>query len=366
MGWLLCAAVPVWLTAGLIRADEAMVCVALVYALVLVGAWCAGLLHARQLAFDLQMPRHAVAGQPFRFRLYVRNEARFLPVWRLRVEVTVENAEPLIGEALWIPPGGCVTMDLETACQRRGLVRALPLTWETDFPFGLMQGSQEKNLPVDLVIRPRPLWPWHHDHPGSHGMRSGMTDRPAIAAGDGEPRGMRFWRAGDKPRAINWAATLRSLARGASWMVREADPLVNGGAGYTVVFHSYGGGRALIRPGHFEHALRHVAGLLKRLCAEGQRVRLVADFNQWVPWDCHNAQSLSRVMDLLAGASRAVGTEAHELTRALEAVPAQEGIIVLSDFPRSAWQGAVPASAARAWSPPEKTTRRPSRKEYRP
>ena len=108
----------------------------------------------------------------------------------------------------------------------------------------------------------------------------------------------------------------------------------------------------MIRPGRFEEALSHAAGVITNLCAEGRSVRFVADFHDWMPWDCRSGRALARCLDALASARRATATEAHELTSALEDIDARDGIIVLSDFPATAWQKAVPASAARAWMPP--------------
>lgn len=249
-------------------------------------------------------------------------------------------------------------IDLQTMITSRGVVDKLDVHCESEAPLGLMRSRRNICLSVDLVIRPKPVWPWRNHHHGDRGYRGGETFLSGGWGEYGELKGLRQWKGGDKPQKIVWPATLRSIACGSSWLVREYDPPVDGWAGYTVVFHSYGGGGALIRPGRFEEAMSHAAGVISILCAEGFRVRLVADFHDWVPWDCRSGRPLARCLDALASAQRAIGTEAHELTSALEDVDARDGIIVLSDFPAIAWQEAMPASAVRAWMPPVSDTSR--------
>lgn len=266
------------------------------------------------------------------------------------------KVRPLVlagGEAsiAWVPAKDASVADLEAMVEKRCEIRSLHIDWTTDAPFGLMTTQRSMEIPTAMLVRPKAAWPWKNHQRGAWGARTADASRTAGWGEWGEPRGARPWRSGDRAKNIIWPASLRSIARGSEWMVRESDPPMEGWASYTVVFHSHGGGGVLIRPESFEQALSHVAGVVRNLISEGRHVRFVADFNDWHPWECRDGHSLARLLDFLATAKRVAGTEAHEIARVLEEVKPEEGIVVLSDFPVRAWRSAVPVRARRAWLP---------------
>lgn len=251
----------------------------------------------------------------------------------------------------WVPAKDAAVADLEAVVEKRCEIRSVRIEWTTDAPFGLMTTRRSMEVPAVLLVRPKAAWPWKNHQRGAWGARTADASRTAGWGEWGEPRGSRTWRSGDRAKHIIWPATMRSLARGSVCMVRESDPPMEGWASYTVVFHSHGGGGVLIRPDSFELALSYVAGVIRNLITEGRSVRFVADFNEWRAWECRDGHSLARLLDFLATAKRAAGTEAHEIARVLETVKPEEGIVVLSDFPVKSWRSAVPESARRAWLP---------------
>jgi hypothetical protein len=63
-------------------------------------------------------------------------------------------------------------------------------------------------------------------------------------------------------------------------------------------------------------------------------------------------------LDHLALVGRATDTEAHEVTKVLESVKPEDGIVVISDFPLKWWRTLVPDCARRAWLPDAATGKR--------
>jgi hypothetical protein len=350
-GWAVLLSAPAFVMAGLIRTDPAMVSVGLIAGAAVVLAYGFARRHGRNLTFQVILPPHVEAGRRFVCRICVWNTSRWCDVWRLRLRV-----HPLVledGEAslAWVRAKDAAVADVEALVEKRCRIHSVRIEWSTDAPFGLMMTRRSVDVPTAMLVRPKATWPWKNHQRGACGARTADASRTAGWGEWGEPRGARPWRSGDRAKHILWPATMRSLARGSVWMVRELDPPTEGWASYTVLFHSHGGGGVLIRPDSFEQALSHVAGVVKKLISEGRTVRFVADFHDWRPWKCRNGHSLSRLLDDLATAERVAGTEAHEIARVLEAVGPEEGIVVLSDFPVKSWRSAIPECARRAWLP---------------
>jgi uncharacterized protein (DUF58 family) len=160
--------------------------------------------------------------------------------------------------------------------------------------------------------------------------------------GIGEWRGLRERRGGDGLRRIAWAASLRSEAAGGAILVREDEPPGSQAEGCLVVFHSYGGAGDLIRPDLFEKALSLLCGALGSLVGFGMPVRWIADFNGWEEGVLKTRRQLAGVRESLLSVKRASGTEAHDLIAALARAREQECVVVISDMPRSGWEGFVP------------------------
>lgn len=357
-GWALGLSALAFLVAGLIRKDAAMMSVGVIAAAAVMLAWLFARIHGRHLDFQMSVPPHVEVGRRFVCRVCVWNSSRWCDVWRLRIHVHPFVPTEEEGLVSWVAVKGVAVVDVEVVAEKRGSLRAARIEWRADAPFGLMVVQRSAEVPISLLVRPRALWPWKNHQRGVWGARTADASRTAGWGEWGETRGARPWRSGDRAKHILWPATLRSVARGSVWMSRESDPPREGWASYTVVFHSFGIGGALIRPESFELALCHIAGVVKNLLTEGRRVRVLADFNDWRPWDCSDGHSLSRLWNHLATVQRAVGTEAHELARVLESIKPCEGIVVLSDFPLSCWESAIPEAARRAWLPDAASGRR--------
>jgi uncharacterized protein (DUF58 family) len=349
---------PAFCLAGLIRKDPAMVSVGLIAGVAVLFAFLFARRHARQLSFQVCLPPHVEAGRTFLCRVCLWNTSRWCDAWRIRLRMRPFLCVDGNAEVAWVRANDAAASDFEVMVEKRCVIRSLRIEWATDAPFGLMNTRRSVDVPAALLVRPKASWPWKNHQRGAWGARLTDASRTAGWGEWGEPRGARPWRSGDRAKDIIWPATLRSVARGSAWMVRESDPPTEGWACYTVVFHSHGGGGVLIRPDSFEQALSHVAGVIRNLIAEGRTVRFIADFNEWRPFECKNGHSLSRLLDSLASAERISGTEAHEISRVLESVRPEDGIVVLSDFPVMFWRSAIPECARRAWLPDTATGKR--------
>jgi uncharacterized protein (DUF58 family) len=351
MGWIVLSAIPVFSFAGLIRSDVAMVIVGQLF--MVIGAVAYGLawFHGRQLVCQAWMPPHVTAGKEFSFRLGITNHARFGDLWNWRVLVSGRGGWSAGGSIEWVPPRSVTAIDFYAVIQSRGVIQQLDVDLESDMPFGLMRTRHRLAVHVVLVVRPKPEWPGHWNHMRASGSRASEADLAGGRFGYGDVKGLRSWKKGDSPRSIVWPMTLRSLAGGGPWLVREHDASARRFMGYTVIFHSCGGAGALIRPGRFEEALSQLVGLIVSLSTQGLRVRMVADFHEWIPWDCRSGRSLGLLWNELASARRCSSTEAHELTAVVRQVDPQDGVILLSDFPLSVWKHAVPESLTGVWIP---------------
>lgn len=314
--------------------------------------------HARHIHFQVCLPPHVEAGRRFLCRVCLWNTSRWCDAWRIRLRIRPFALEQGEAGITWVPAKDAAVVDCEAKVEKRCEIRSVRIEWTTDAPFGLMITRRSMEVSATMLVRPKAVWPWKNHQRGVWGARTVDASRTAGWGESGEPRGARPWRSGDCAKNIIWPATLLSVARGSAWMVRESDPPMEGWASYTVVFHSHGGGGALIRPESFEHALSHVAGVVRNFLAEGRSVRFVADFNDWRTWECRDGHSLARLLDFLATVERVAGTEAHEIASVLEKVRPEDGIVVLSDFPVASWRSAIPECAYRAWLPDTSTGRR--------
>lgn len=315
-------------------------------------------LHGRRLVCELVVPRHLEAASPFAYRLCISNHARFLDAWRLRVEVKA-TGELLSEKTIhWLPARGGNALDLEGEVAQRGKQEEWKVELHSTTPFGLIQSVYQTAVSVDLLVRPHPMWIWKPSQPGQQGVHHGDRSWTEGWSSDGEPRGLRPWHTGDKARSIVWPASLRSMAQGSSWLVRDVDPPGNGLAEYTVLFHSYGGGVSLIRRWSFEEAIGHVAGVVKYLLVNGLCVSILADFLEWKTWECRSLNEFGECQDMLALVERSTATEFHEVREVMESIPEANGVIVLSDFPSEVWQENLALPKERVWVRPEKRINR--------
>ncbi|WP_193213726.1 DUF58 domain-containing protein [Luteolibacter marinus] len=322
--------------AGLWRVDGAMAALGSA-GLVLAGIGAlAARANLRGLALDLSGPHVAAVGQPARLQVSLGNPRHGLDAFGIQTTVKVPGSPESGSHAAWVAGRSAADVELRCVPGQRGDHDQIHVELSSEFPCGFFRARRVLACPHRLLVFPRPLVPVELL---SSGAWVDDTPRSAVAAGEaqGEPRGLRPYRAGDPVRAIAWPATLRSHARGGGPVVRELDPPGFHPREAIVLFHSCGTERALIRPDRFEKALSLAWGALRHFQRQGIPVRLVADFDGWKQRKAGNRRQLGACGELLAKAWRAAGTEAHEVQAVLAGLDAATGVLIVSDMPRASW-----------------------------
>lgn len=331
----------VLLVAGLWRVDGVLAALGLASLCLLGLAWWMARVNPAGLDVAVHGPEKVVAGAVFPLALTLVNRHRVMDAFGIRVELQLAGKSSVHGRAAWVAAGSAADLEWRAVVPGRAWVEKRQVKILSDFPFGFFEVERTLGIGGRMIVLPQPVVP--------RGLRfaGAMMDAPhasGVVAGQspGEPCGLREWRSGDSPKRVLWPATLRSLARGAGMVVRETDPPGFCPRRCVVVFHSFGADGGLIRPDRFERAISLVAGILRQLRGMGMPVRLVADFDGWIPRPAHSSAHLVACMEMLARARRAEDTEAHDLTSVLAGIPADEGLIVVSDMPVGAWRDLLP------------------------
>ena len=328
------------LVAGLLRVDGEMAALGTAGLAFAAMSALAARMNLKGLALDLSGPHAAAVGQPVRLRLTLRNPRRGLDAFGVQVTVKTPGGDEAGTHALWVAGRSAADAELRATPGQRGDHSEVPVRLGSEFPFGLFRVERVFFCPHRMLVFPRPQVPiellasgaWVDD-----------TPRAAVAAGEaqGEPRGLRPYRAGDPARSIAWPATLRSHARGGGLVVRELDPPGFHPREAVVVFHSFGTDRALIRPDRFERALSLAWGALRHFQGQGIPVRLMADFDGWKSRKAGNRRQLGACGELLAKARRVAGTEAHEVRAILSSLDESTGVLIVSDMPLASWESSL-------------------------
>jgi uncharacterized protein (DUF58 family) len=345
-GVLLLAGSLALLTAGLIRVDGTMAALGS-GGLILAGiAALAARGNLKGLGVALSGPHAAAAGQPVRFRVTLENPRRGLDAFGVQLRMKMPGGAEASTHALWVAGRSAADAELRAVPGVRGDHEVAGVALMSEFPLGLFKASRGVSCPHRMLVFPRPQVPVELL---THGAWVDDTPRSAVAAGEaqGEPRGLRPYRAGDSARTISWPATLRSRARGGGLVVRELDPPGFHPREAVVLFHSFGSDRALIRPDRFERALSLAWGALRHFQGLGIPVRLMADFDGWKSRPAANRRQLGVCGELLARARRAAGTEAHELQGILSSLDESTGVLIVSDMPLGSWKSSLGRSGPR-------------------
>ena len=213
-------------------------------ALLGVAALCLPFLRA-PLTVERELPRVATAGEPFTYRVRVRNAgsspmdgisltedlpdpwpsleafraAAALPHYRawqrvLEAERMVRVAERAVPA---LAAGAAVEVDMEARALRRGVLHSRGVTIACAEPLGLLKTLRAMAQRANLVVLPRryPLPPF--TLPGSRRYQQGGVAL-AMSVGDSEEFiGLRDYRPGDPLQRIHW----KSFARTARPIVRE-------------------------------------------------------------------------------------------------------------------------------------------------
>lgn len=341
-GALLLAAVTVAFVIGIARTDGALSAMALLgFLFVPLCAWL-GKRNLRDLELHCQAASRTYAGQQFSAQLRIELTRANGSARALTAHLQLPGQSTHACDFSRVLTAAPVIRDILFDLPRRGQLHELPYLLESDFPLGLWKHSRSGTITHALCVYPRPLVSKKLSIPGL------WRDATALAGATygamaGEIRGLRPWRAGDSLKRIHPAASVRAYARGTGLIVAETDPPGFFPQHVTVLFHSYAGDRAIIRPEMFEKALSYLCGTLRTLWQQSIPATLVADFDGWLEHSCRSRTELTTILERLARVRRQAGTELHELQHAQRMVEPDSSLIAISDMPLADWRSALVA-----------------------
>ncbi len=327
--------------AGLWRGDGVLAALGLAAWCLLGLAWALGRMNLRGLQVTLDGPEKVAAGVVFPALLTLRNPRRLLDAFAVQIELELPGKKRSGGHAAWIAAGSAADLEMRLAVAQRACADQHWVRLNSDFPLGLFEVRRLLEVWHPLLVLPRPIVPRGLRVAGML-MDAAPVDGAAVGEAMGEPRGLRPWQPGDSPRRIDWPTSVRSWARGAGLVVHEADPPGFHPRRCLVLFHSFGADGSLIRPERFERALSMACGALRHLHGLGIPLRLCVDFDDWLMHPADTRAQVAACQEVLARATRAAGTEAHNLQAAASRAAEDETLVVFSDMPPSAWLNALP------------------------
>lgn len=329
---------------GMWRVDGIMAAMGLAVAALFGVTFVLGRMNLRPLALSLCAPSRVEAGKGFAGKLALTNGSGFTDSLWIEFGVDLIGEAVVSGKVFWIAGGSVAEVEGRPVLRTRGLRNEQRGWVRSGFPLGLMTFSKKLTVEAEIGVLPKPIVP------RALALRGYLLDGAPLGGskhfgGIGEWKGLRERRGGDGLRRIAWAASLRSEAAGGAILVREDEPPGSQAEGCLIVFHSYGGAGDLIRPDRFEKALSLFCGALGNLVGFGMPVRWIADFDGWEEGVVKTRRQLASIRERLMTVKRASGTEAHDLIAALGRAYDHECVVVVSDMPRSGWEGFVPDAA---------------------
>ena len=334
--------------AGFLFQEMALLRLSLLLLVVLVLAAVVASLNMRRLSLHIEGPLRVHAGKKFPLKVVLRNQRNLLDSVGLKVEVELTRNLQFSAVAPWVAKGGEVVLDMPVMSRRRACVMEVEYRIESVFPFGLfhreLKGTQVMAPPI--LIYPQKIVPRELMIEGALSA-SDIEQASQISGEFGDLRGLRPWQSGDSAKHIDWPASARSLARGHELRVREFDPPGFYTEHCHIVFHSFGKGGAILREDRFERSLAFLAGSMDYLHGLGVKFTLHADFLGWLPQKGDSRNALIEIYALLAQATRASGTEAHEVQSVIDSQSGMQTSLILSDIGRESWEESLKMCGSR-------------------
>lgn len=239
---------------------------ATVWALLIVDS-VAGLLVARGLRIVPPDLDRSFAGELRRLELRVHASSGPLAPRAVSVHAGRARGDRPAGFVAALRRGSATHVDCAVRWTERGPVRLLKLELATAHPLGLLRVRKLYELPLDVLVLPRPL------PLADLSLLAPITGTQAVIAharraGDEEFRSLHAWRPGESMRRVHWKLSAR---RGALYRREHEGP---GRPDLCLVLETrIAGGEGALRS--FERAVRLVASLAAHHLRDGRRVRLV-------------------------------------------------------------------------------------------
>ncbi len=331
------------ITAGFVRVDGVLITLGTAGLFLLIGAFLLGRRNLQRLALTLRAPARLFADTPFDLRLTLHNKRSLLDAFNIDITLHLSRQTNIVTSAPWT--SSTSTVKLAGSIPGRGSLLEHPFTLRSTFPLDLFRHEASGHATHEILIYPRPLVPREFF---THGALHDSSLLPGVTPGSapGEPRGIRPWQPGDPAKHIHWPASARSMSRLRGLRIRENDPPGFHPQHCTILFHSFGTSGELIRADRFERALSLACGSLRYLRDHGIPTTLLADFLDWQPLLVTTRSGMANALVALARAERAKGTEAHDLLHALDKVPPEHSLLLLSDMPTQSWSPFLPKRPA--------------------
>lgn len=211
----------------------------------------------------------AYPGQPVQAVLIVQNRWPW-PVWCVVLSDSISETQA--DTLLWIDrltPRRTQEFFLHLSPTRRGFFPRNPLCVACSFPFGLWKARRQVEIPVPMIVWPKPLAVDVEDVLGCDD-RGALPHRVHRPGPDGEMVGVRPYRRGDGMRQIHW----RQTARHDRLIVREFQQTVRPAAVIIVDtdLASYD-----MQEHQREQSIGLAAGLIERLSDLGGELTLLVD-----------------------------------------------------------------------------------------
>jgi len=341
-----CAAL-VLVLAGFLLGHGGMITLGGCGLMILGGCFVMAPRNLRDLELEVRLPPRFFAMRNVTAVVELHNRRRAGNAWRVEVSVRFPHKVERSGHAPWTPAMGSSLRSERLSIPVRGGFQEVDVEIRSRFPLGLFRVHRSDTCRCPVVVYPQLITPvelqWE-------GLQTDPNPTAGAAPGDlfGEPRGIRPYQPGDKATRIHHFASARSLSRGQGLQARAYDPPGFHPDRCRIVFHSYAKAGEVIRFDRFERGLSLVAGTLCHFQTNQTKVTLQADFAGWRSWPCETRAQYLECLALLTRTERARQTKAHELVEVLQATPATEQLIIISDSPPEQWADLVPLTHHRA------------------
>lgn len=321
---------------GLISAEGIFVLLGFCGFLLTLAAYILGKLNLLRLATTIHTPANIAARRVFDLEISLHNRRTLLDSFGVSIHLHLPSESTFSVQSPWTAARQSSRISLQAMIPGRGYADHHPITLTSRFPLGLFHLKKKTTARHEIIITPQPIIPLELS---SHGSLHDAQPQSGITTGStfGEPRGIRAWQAGDSARHIHWPASARAMAYGHNLRIREYDPPGFHPDQCHIIFHSYASGREMLREDRFERALSLLTGTLTELQGKGIPCALSADFLNWQHLPIQSRKQLVDCLSTLAKVSRATGTEAHDLQRALKSTSPDHALIIISDMPPDSW-----------------------------
>lgn len=310
--------------------------VILIVIVIIFGKW-----NLKRIQLKLTAPRRVFADTPFDLRMAQLNRRSLFDACSTDLELQLSKLVKITSHSPWTAARSSSTSKLRGSIPTRGAISQHPCLLKSAFPLGLFRFQSKLSVEHEILVFPKPIVPREFFATGEF---DDAWNGQGYQAGDapGEPRGLRPYQPGDRAKQIHWPSTIRSIARGRNPRVREYDPPGLRPRQAVVIYHSFGTDNTLIRTDLFERSLSLVCGTLRHLRGIGVPTFLLADFLSWKSQATFNSEAWSETLTRLARATRAENTEAHDVIAEIEAIPASQALVIISDMPPEAWKHILP------------------------